>query len=174
MRKTKKLTLSAMMVALGTVFMVIGAVFEVMDLTACALASLVVVFIYLELGSPYTWLVWICTTLATALFYPGSVLWAEYFLVFGVYPMIKAYIERLPRWLWLIVKLVYINAIIWALMFVFDFIFGTPLLGSDSLPMTIILYILMNVAFVAYDMFITVMVRLYIEKFRHRFKKFLK
>jgi hypothetical protein len=31
----------------------------------------------------------------------------------------------------------------------------------------------MNVAFIAYDMFLSVMVRLYLTKYRHRFKKFL-
>ena len=67
MSQTKKITLSALMVALGTVFMVIGAVVEVLDLTVCALSSLLVVFVFLEIGSYYPWLVWICTSLATAL-----------------------------------------------------------------------------------------------------------
>ena len=52
MRQTKKLTLSAMIVALGTVSMVLGAVIEVFDLTAVALASALVAFVYIELGSP--------------------------------------------------------------------------------------------------------------------------
>ncbi len=174
MRKTKKLTLSAMLVALGTVFMVLGAVVEMLDLTVCALASLVVVFAYLELGSPYTWLIWLCTSLATALMFPGSIIWVEYLLVFGVYPLLKAYVERLPRWSWLLVKLIFINGIVWALIFLVDFIFGTPFLESELLWMKIATYALINVAFIAYDMFITVMVRLYAEKFRHRFRKFLK
>lgn len=174
MRKTKKITLSAMLVALGTVFMVLGAVFEVLDLSVCALASLLVVFAYLELGSPYTWLIWLCTALASALIFPGSVIWAEYLLVFGIYPILKAYIERLPRWSWLPVKLIFINAIVWALIFLVDLIFGTPFLESELFWMQAVTYALINIAFVAYDMFITVMVRLYFEKFRHRFKKFLK
>ena len=47
MNNTKKLAISAVLVALGTVFMVLGAVIEVMDLTVCAIASLIVVFIYI-------------------------------------------------------------------------------------------------------------------------------
>ena len=77
MSQTKKLTLSAMMVALGTAVMVLGAVVEVLDLTVCAIASMLVVFIYLEIGSYFPWLVWICTTLATALIFPGTVIWVE-------------------------------------------------------------------------------------------------
>ena len=115
MSQTKKITLAALLVALGTVFMVIGAVIEVLDLTVCALSSLLVVFVFLEIGGYYPWLVWICTSLCTALLYPGSIIWAEYALVFGIYPLIKAYIEKLPKWSWFIVKLAYINAVIWGL-----------------------------------------------------------
>ncbi len=174
MSQTKKVTLSAMMVALGTVFMIIGATIEVLDLTVCALASLLVVFIYLEIGSYYPWLVWICTSLATALLYTGSIVWVEYLLVFGIYPLIKSYIERLPKWSWLIVKLVYINAVIWLLFLACEFIFGVPFFGEETMIMTVVVYVLMNVAFVAYDYFITVMVRFYYDKLRPRIKSLLK
>ena len=76
MSSTKKLALSAMLVALGSVFMIIGSFVEVLDLTVCALASLIVAFAYLEIGSPYTWLIWLATSLCTALL--GGVLWMEY------------------------------------------------------------------------------------------------
>ena len=47
MRQTKKITLSAMLTALGTVLMVLGAFIDVIDLSVCALASLLVVFVYI-------------------------------------------------------------------------------------------------------------------------------
>ena len=174
MSQTKKITLSALLVALGTVFMIIGATIEVLDLTVCAMASLLVVFVFLEIGSYYPWLVWICTSLSTALLYSGSIIWVEYALVFGIYPLIKAYIEKLPRWSWIVVKLAYINAVIWALFAVCEILLGIPFFDADSIGMTVVIYILMNLAFSAYDLFITVMVRFYFLKLRPRFKKFLK
>ena len=174
MSQTKKITLSAMMVALGTAFMIIGAVIEVLDLTVCALASMLVVFIFLEIGSYYPWLVWVCTSLATGLLYPASLIWIEYALIFGVYPLIKAYIEKLPRWSWIIVKLVYANAVIWALFFICEKLLGVPFFTDEARWMRILTYILTNVAFLAYDLFITVMVRFYYDKLRPRFKKLLK
>ena len=163
-----------MMVALGTAFMIIGAVIEVLDLTVCALASMLVVFIFLEIGSYYPWLVWVCTSLATGLLYPASLIWVEYALIFGVYPLIKAYIEKLPRWSWIIVKLVYANAVIWALFFICEKLLGVPFFTDEARWMRILTYILTNVAFLAYDLFITVMVRFYYDKLRPRFKKLLK
>lgn len=174
MSQTKKITLSAMMVALGTAFMIIGAVIEVLDLTVCALASMLVVFIFLEIGSYYPWLVWVCTSLATGLLYPASLIWIEYALIFGVYPLIKAYIEKLPRWSWIIVKLVYANAVIWALFFICEKLLGVPFFTDEARWMRILTYILTNVAFLAYDLFITVMVRFYYDKLRPRFRKLLK
>ncbi len=174
MKTTKKVTVSAMLTALGATLMIVGAVFEMLDLTACAIASLAVAFAYIELGSPYTWLIWLCTSLATGLLFPGSIVWAEYLFVFGIYPIIKGYFERLPRWSWIPVKLVYINAIIWVLIFLVDKIFGTPFLDAESPFLKICLYVLINVAFIAYDLFITVMVRLYFAKYRDTFKKILK
>lgn len=175
MRQTKKITLSALLVALGVAFMALGAVIDVLDLSVCALTSLLVVFVYLEIGSPYTWLVWLCTSIITAIIFPGSILWVEYLLVFGIYPILKAYIERAPRALWWPIKLVFINAIVWAVFLVMEFIFGTSFFeGADNLLWKIAIYALINVAFVVYDMLITVMVRLYYEKFRKRFKRFLK
>ena len=162
------------MVALGTAFMIIGAVIEVLDLTVCALASMLVVFIFLEIGSYYPWLVWVCTSLATGLLYPASLIWIEYALIFGVYPLIKAYIEKLPRWSWIIVKLVYANAVIWALFFICEKLLGVPFFTDEARWMRILTYILTNVAFLAYDLFITVMVRFYYDKLRPRFKKLLK
>ena len=174
MRSTKKLTLSAMLIALGTALMALGAVIEVMDLTMCAIASLMVAFVYIEIGSPYTWLVWLCTSLATFICFSGSFVWMEYLAIFGVYPLIKAFIEKLPRGLWLIVKFVYVNAVIWALFFFVELVFSIPFFDGGSLIMNAVLYVVMLVAFFAYDMFITVAVRIYFARIRHRFSRFLK
>ncbi len=174
MRKTKKITLSAMVVALGTVFMVLGGFIEVLDLSASAIASVLVAFVYIEIGSPYTWLVWIGTSFATFICFSGSVLWLEYLLVFGIYPILKAYIERLPRKFWIFLKLLFINIVLWLIFLGFEFIFKTSVFIVDKLWMKIGIYALMNVAFIAYDLFITVMVRFYLARLRPRFKHLLK
>ena len=174
MKQTKKITISAMLVALGVAFMALGAVIEVMDLSVCAVASLLVVFVYIEIGSPFVWLVWLCTSLATFLFFPGSIIWIEYFLVFGIYPILKAFFERTPRIFWIPIKLIYINAIIWLLSLGVRLILGIPFFDGETFLVNAVIYIVINVAFFVYDMFITVSVRIYFGKIRHRFSKFLK
>ena len=163
-----------MCIALGVIFSVLGAVFEVFDMTACALASLLVVFVYIEIGSPYTWLVWLSTSLLSAICFPGSLIWVEYFVIFGIYPILKAYFERLARPFWWPVKLLYINVMIWLIFLACEFILGLPFFGGEALWMNIVIYVIMNIAFVAYDLFISVMIRYYLQSFRKRIKHLLK
>ena len=182
MKSTKKLTLSAMIVALGTVFMVLGVILEVFDLTAVALASVLVAFVYIEIGSPYTWLVWLSTTLTTAILYPGSAMWVIYFLLFGIYPILKGYIEKLPRAFWWPIKLAFANIAFILMVLVVERITGIPFINPEEelfglisgKALYIVTWVLLNLAFVLYDIFIVVMVRYYMEKLRPRFKKILK
>ena len=175
MRKTKKVTLSAMMVALATVLIVVGGYFEFVDLTASAIASLLVIFVYVEIGRYYAIGVWLCTTLTTFLFLPAKIMLPIlYFMVFGGYPILKAYIERLPRKIWLIVKLVFANVIFVALIAIYEFIFKLPLFDTEIFALKVGLYVFLNVAFVVYDIFLSVALRLYLLRFRNRIKHLLK
>ena len=174
MRPSKKLTLSAIVVALGAVLMSVGAIFEILDLTTCCLASLFVMFIYIEIGSPYTWLVWLCTSLAVFLISPGRIVWAEYLFVFGIYPILKAYIERAPRALWLWFKALFFALVLggaWALC---ELLLGIPFFEVDAPLLKAGTLVLVFVSAFAYDMFLTVLIKFYVFKLRPRIKNLLK
>lgn len=175
MRNTKKITISASIVAMSVVLMALGIFSGVLDMSACALCSLFIAFLFIEVGVPYVYIAWIASSLLIFLFFPGNVLWLEYLIVFGIYPVLKAYIEKLPRWAWLIVKIAYGNAVIFAVIFLTQFITGTPFfkdLPQWWLRVGIVLFL--NVAFILYDIFMTVLIRFYFERLRHRFKNLLK
>ena len=174
MRETKRLTFSAMAVALGVVFMALGFFVEVLDLTAAALCSLIMVFMFIEIGSPYTWMTWIATTVLGFVFFQSSFVWITYGLVFGIYPIVKAYIERLPRWIWLILKLVYANITLWLLAIISEALFGIPLIAMENKIFVAAVFIGLNVAFILYDICITVCVKTYFARFRQRISKLLK
>ena len=174
MKTTKKITVSGMVVALSAIFLIIGSYAGSVDLLFEVVASLLAVFVYIELGSPYTWLVWPATTLTVAFLPNGISIAGLYFLVFGIYPILKAYIERTPRPLWWPIKLVYINVIILILAATVRLITGASMFTSELFIVNAALWVLINVAFIAYDMFITVAVRLYMLKYRRIFSRFLK
>ena len=174
MRKTKKLTISAMAVALGIVFMALGFFVEVLDLTVAALCSLIMVFMYIEIGSPYTFMTWLATTLLGFIFFQSSFVWITYGIVFGIFPIIKAYIEKAPKWLWLILKLVYANVALALLALISEALFGVPLIIVDNYILFALIWGVLNVAFILYDICITVCVRIYFSRFRKKFSKLLK
>ncbi len=173
MRTTKKLTVSAMATALGAALMALGAAVEVIDMALAALASLLIIIIIIEVGQPYPWLVWLSTSLITFLLFMGSTVWLMYF-VFGVFPIIKLYVEKLRRGFWLLLKLVYVNLCIIGLAFAVELIFGLPLFETDLLILKVGIYILFNVAFLMYDRLLTLASRIYFEKLRPRFRTFFK
>lgn len=174
MSNTKKLTLSAIMVALGAAIMALGALFEVLDLTTCCFASLIMMFIYMEIGSPYTWLAWLATSLAVFIIAPAKLVWAEYLFLFGIYPLLKAYIERLGRPFWLPVKALFFAAVIGGAYAACELLLGVPFFEVEALWLRIATVVLIAVAAAAYDMFLTVLVRFYIFKIRPRIKNLLK
>ena len=174
MSRTKKLTLSSIMVALGAAVMAIGALFEVLDLTTCCFASLLIMFIYIEIGSPYTWLAWLCTALAVFLISPAKLVWAEYLFIFGIYPILKAYIERLRRPLWIPIKAAFFAVVVGGAYLVCELILGLPFFEVDLPLLKIGVTALIFVSAAAYDMFLTVLVRFYVFKIRPRIKNLLK
>lgn len=174
MKKTKKLTLSAILVAMGVVFMLLGSVVEVMDLSICAAASLIVVFVYLEIGPSYATGVYLATSVIGFIILPAKLMAVEYFLVFGIYPLLKAFVEKLPRWSWIALKLIFINLVIWLLFAVCELLLGVPFFEGDNLFLKTLFYLFMNLTFIVYDIFITVMVRFYYDKIRPRIKSLLR
>ena len=92
------------------------------------------------------------------------------YFVFGVFPILKYYIEKAKRLFWFPLKLIYVNACIIGLLYAMELIFGLPLFGTDILILKIALYAVLNVAFFAYDRLLTLLIRLYIGKYRARFK----
>lgn len=178
MKETKKLTLSSIAVALGVVFMVIGAVFEPLDLAACCLSSVLVLFVYIEVGRPYTYLTWLATSLITFLIYPSSNMWAMYLLVFGLYPIVKGYIERAPRAVWWWLKLLFGGVSMTGLFLILTFFLGVKMdEGFFGLPMPAVYAltaVLGAVCFVLYDIYLTAAAGVYETKLRGKIKNILK
>ena len=174
MRKTKKLTLSAMLVAMGVVIMAVGSVTEILDLSTSVLASMLVAFACIEIGAPYNYLVWLATTALSAILYPYSLAWMSYFFAFGLWPIIKGYVERAPRPLWLFLKAIFSLLAIAAVVVTVKLVTGIPLVVTENKWVEAAMYALIFVCFFLYDAAMSAFIRFYLIKLRHRFKNLLK
>ncbi|MBQ7376909.1 MAG: hypothetical protein IJW71_01120 [Clostridia bacterium] len=127
MRRTKKLTLSAILSALGVLLLALGTLSAVLDLTAIALAALLVLFAAIEMRTPYQLLVAAATATLALLLLPDKSVALLYLLFGGAYPILKELAERLPRRLAWVVKIAVYNLLFFAAGALLFWLFGLDL-----------------------------------------------
>lgn len=165
MRNTKKLSLAALMSALGVAFMYGSAMLEVLVLSTAALASICVMLVLVEIGMRYAWLTYAVTGVLSLLLLPQK-LAAIFFLGFlGFYPMAKAFFERKFRgWRCLVLKILLLNACT-ALM-----LLAVRYVMTEALWFEIMVLVLANIVFVVYDVALTRLLRAYVFVWRKKLK----
>ena len=165
-QKTRFLTVSAMLAALGVVLLGLGAFVETLDLTTAALASILCVWAVIEMGGAYPWMIWAATALIGLLLLPQKSP-AVFYLFIGCYPMVKEKLEKLPRLPCILLKLAVLHVMMvlaWLVMRLFfpaeaQLGFGWMLLA---------LYVLGLAAFLIYDFALTRLITFYIRRLRDR------
>lgn len=171
MKKTTELTLSAILTALGVIFLMLGRLVPSLDIVAILFASLPIVFAMLELRRVWAYLIYFATS-ALALLLLFSFVALEYLLFGGIYPILKYYFERLPRRLSLVPKLLFFNLVAVGALILGKRLFGLEL--SLSRELLIPLWLLANLTFLIYDLLMTQMILRYTVQIRARIKRFLK
>ncbi|MBQ7379866.1 MAG: hypothetical protein IJW70_09370 [Clostridia bacterium] len=182
-QKTRRLTVSALLCALGAVMLCAGRLFDgSLDLSMAALASLIAVWAAEELGGSYPWLIWLVTSLLALLLMPYNTAAWEYLLFAGVYPMLRVLLEKIPVFLRILIKQVLFNGVIalgvlvlWQLLFPTAQSYPAALgifLGGEGAhwAYSLAVWITANLAFVLYDFVIGRFIRAYRVTLRKRFK----
>ena len=168
---TKKLALSAVLCALGVVMLLLGSVISALDLTMVAFASIFIFFAVLEMGNPYQYLIYATTSMLSILLLPDKFAAFLYLIFGGIYPILKRFFERLPNVISWVMKLLYFNAVIAAMVLGSKYLFGV-----DEEALEISLFVLGNAAFIVYDVAMTRLLTMYMLKLRKKLKieKFFK
>lgn len=182
-QKTKRLTVSALLCALGACLLCAGRLFDgSLDLSMAVLASLLCVWAAEELSGAYPWLIWLVTSFLALMLMPfNSAAW-EYLLFVGAYPMLRILLARVPLVLRIIIKQVLFNAmlclvvlVLWKLLFPgaqsYPVAFST-FLGGDGAHWgyALAVWITANLAFVLYDFVIGRFLHAYRVNFRQKLK----
>lgn len=183
--KTKKLTMSASLAAMGVVLLMLGAFIEVLDLSMAALASFFCIFAVIEMGRGYPWMIYAVTGILSVVLMPQGLGGWFYLFFFGYYPIVKEKLEKLFKPLAFMIKLVVFNAAISIYAAICFFLFSgeldkllvefSSLFGGMKIGafLIIAMYAVLNVVFVIYDLALTQLITLYLVKLRKRFR-FLK
>ena len=182
-QKTRRLTVSALLCALGAVLLCAGRLFDgTLDLSMAALASLIAVWAAEEMGGSYPWLIWLVTSVLAVMLMPFNTAAWEYLLFAGVYPMLRVLLDRLPPLPRFLIKILIFNAVIalgvlilWKLLFPtaqsYPAALGAFLGGLGAhWGYSLAVWITANAAFVLYDFVIGRFIGAYRATLRKKFK----
>lgn len=162
---TKKLAFSAIVTALSVVFLYVGALFDVLDLSAAALASLCVLWVTVEFGTRWALAVYAATALLALLLLPTKLPAVLYVGLFGYYPPLKAFYEqKLHGALVWVAKVVTMNAAVFVMILIVRYV------AAEALWFEILLLVTANIVFVIYDIALTRLMRAYVLVWRKRLR----
>lgn len=148
--KTKNIAFSAVFVAISVVLCILASVFPTMSLTITAAAGVVSAVALIQCGYRYALLVYIAASLLTLLLSPNKECAVYYIVLFGHYPLLKTFTERISNkavsWC---VKIIEANVLYSIVFFIISYIIGIyEAIGLKELLITAAAY---NTAFVLYD-----------------------
>ena len=185
--RTRRLAVCALFCAVGVVLLGLGAITEILDLTAAMLVSLLLIPIVVEYGGAYPYLVWAVTGVLGLIIMPQSWATQMYAGFLGFYPIIKNFIERirLRPVAWLL-KLAAFNVALFVYLLVIFFVSGRTqsfvdtvwgFLGdfsSATMSNWLLLGVLAlaEVLFVLYDFMVSKSALLYLYRIRQKIKKY--
>ena len=166
-KNTKKLATAAVLSALSVVIMLVGALLEVLDLSAAALASGAVLFALLELHGPYPPLIWLSSGILSLLVIPNKLPAVYFLLFFGWYPIAKLLFERLSFSLCWVMKILSFSISAVSMYFIGNLIAPIDELLGWTAPLLLVLSV---VAFVLYDVALSRIILSYVRVWRSRLR----
>lgn len=165
-KQSKIIAFCSVLSALGVVILYLGAILEVLDISCAALASMLCIIVYAEIGGVYPWLVYGVTGALSLLLLPSKFGAVMYVCLAGFYPMLKVLFERfVSRFLEWLCKIILFNIAMTAMIIIATFVFSVADMGRMYI---LTLYVVGNVTFVIYDIALGMLIRLYYLKFRRQ------
>ncbi len=149
MKKTKKIAISGIFTALCVVFLLIGSLFQSLDLSTAALGSLVILIVFIELGSKWAWGVYAAASVLSLILLPSKTPAVVFAFMLGYYPIIKAPLNKIkPYFLSMLARIAFLNISMTALIFIATRLFH---IEEDFIGFGVIIYLLANVTFIVFD-----------------------
>ena len=168
---TKKLTVCALLAALGVVIMYLGSLIDVLDISMAVIASLLCVIAVIEYGKGAPWMIFLVTAILSFLLLPNKSPAYFYAVFFGFYPILKEKFEKRSRVVSWILKEITFNVCLAAMVVLTVFLLLDPTKSNLINPLTIsIAVVLAEAVFIVYDIALTGLISFYIFNLRKRLK----
>lgn len=164
MKKTKKIVICAVLSALGFGLIALFSFFETLNISVAFIVSILIWFICVELDFKWAIMTYIVVSVLCVLLL-GFSNFASFCFIFyiGHYPILKVLLDKLPKAISIILKIVITNALLVSSYFLFKQIIITEPVTPVIL---IVLLVGANLVYIIGDRFYDVIKLLYLKKFR--------
>ena len=165
---TKKVATGGLLLALSIATLFAATVVPGIELTLFALSTVYVAIMVIEFTPNIGWGFYFASVMLSFVLVPNKGALIPYTIFFGIYAIIKYYIEhylkKLPQYIQIILKLVFCNLMFVIGFIFFDFIF-TGALHVPEAPLPV-LVIGAQAFFLAYDYILTLLIGFYLKRIR--------
>lgn len=169
MKRTRKVAFAGVFAALCIVFLFIGSLFQTLDLSAAAFASLVVLIAFIELGKGWAFGIYVTASVISLLMLPQKTAAAVFALFLGFYPVLKEFLNRIkPIWLSYFARIFCFNVFLTALIFAAQHLLY---LEEEFLGFELAIYLLSNITFLVFDLALERIANTYVKRIRPRISK---
>lgn len=163
---SKKIALNGILGALAVVSLLLAAIIPTNTLSFYALSSFFISVVIVENGIRAGWLFFVATSLLSLIVVPEKLALVPYVVFFGIYGIVKYYIEKLNKLaLEYVLKFIYFNICAGIAVVTVRQLFNTALVSR--LPWWL-LVIALEIVFFVYDYVYTLFIGYYRDKLRSR------
>ena len=165
----KKIALGGVVSGLSIVSLYLAAILPTNRLLFFALSSIFIAAVVIEYGVSPAFATYIAISVLGLVLVPNKLMMNPYIFFFGYYGIIKYYIEKKNRFIlaWLI-KIILFNAALWIMYATAKVFIAQNIVNEYGLLMVAVLA---QVAFIAYDIGYTAAISYYRKNIRSRLKK---
>lgn len=165
---TKKIALNGILGALAVICLLLATILPTNRLSFYALSSFFIAITIIENGLKAGWMFYAATSLLSLIIVPEKLGLVPYLIFFGIYGLVKYYIEKLDKpAIEYILKFVYFNICMGIALLFVNKLFGYNL--TSEIPWWL-LGIGLEIVFFIYDFVYTLFIQYYGEKLRPRLK----
>ena len=176
MKNATRLAVCGISTALCVVLLFFGGVSFFLAYAMPMLAGMFMIMLKNSFGASAAWTTYVSSSVLSFLLVADRECVLMYIMFFGFYPIIQSSVNRIKmkavQW---VVKLLLFNVVVFLVQVILVYVFGIPFLEEGEGRWLILFFAaLMNVLFVSYDIILSKLTAIYIEKLESRIKKYFK
>ncbi|MBS6502960.1 MAG: hypothetical protein KH415_15290 [Clostridium sp.] len=162
--KAKEITLSAILVALTNIILYLNFLLPISTISILTLASLLIPIALIKGSIKSAFLVYIASSIIGFFILPINII-LLYILFFGIYGIVKYYIEKLNKlYLEIFFKIIFCNISLFISIFVFKSFIAIEI---TKLPLWL-LWIIAQPVFLIFDYALTLLISFYMQRIHNR------